>query len=95
LTSVLRALAIYSSVSFERGAGAETGTETGAKTIGAGAGIKVKVRVIINIKIKVIKNILKDGFSLRLLTRRVTAKKPRIKYRTVYIILLIRVPLPA
>jgi hypothetical protein len=82
LTSVLRALAIRSLVFFERGAGAETGTEAGAKAIGAeagagvevGAGVrikagteaKVKAEAVINIKIKAAESILKDGFFLLL-----------------------------
>jgi hypothetical protein len=69
LISVLKALAIRSPVSFNRGAGAKvTGAEAG---IGAkiGAEAKIKIKIAIEIKIEVVKNIFKDRFSLYLLTR--------------------------
>jgi hypothetical protein len=72
LTSALRTLAIYSSVSFKKRAGAETGAEAGAKATGAGVRIEIKIRAeikaeagaAINIKIKAAESILRDGFSL-------------------------------
>jgi hypothetical protein len=93
LISVLKALAIRSPVSFERGAEAETGVKAGIKTIGIRAKIKIKVRI--KVKIKAAKSIFKDGFFLRLSARRVAVKKPRIRYYIIYIILFIKVLSPA
>jgi hypothetical protein len=88
LISALKALAIYCPVSFERGAGAETGAEAGAKAIGAGAGIKaeagagakIEAGITTDAEIKAAKSIFKDGFFLRLPERRVAAEKPRTRY---------------